>query len=228
MPNCWRIRRWMWCASPRRTGCTCRRRSMPSARARMFIARSRWATGRSSIWPASSGEETRKLKRIVQVGNQGNSSPAWGQVRELVQQGAIGRLQLVQAGFYRDGDWGERMPIADPDAVPGPDLDWEAFLGDAPKVPFTRAAVLQLAEISGLCRRAQHGPVPACAYAARQRAGADFPRPGGRVRRHLQIHDLRPRSARHVQHVPGLPGEGLGGAGVHFGQRIYQRPGHSR
>ena len=82
-------------------------------------------------------EETRKLKRIVQVGNQGNSSPAWGQVRELVQQGAIGRLQLVQAGFYRDGDWGERMPIADPDAVPGPDLDWEAFLGDAPKVPFT-------------------------------------------------------------------------------------------
>ncbi len=82
-------------------------------------------------------EETKKLKRIVQVGNQGNSSPAWGKVKDLVQQGAIGRLQHVQAGYYRNGDWGERMPIADPEAKPGPELDWEGFLGDAPKVPFT-------------------------------------------------------------------------------------------
>jgi predicted dehydrogenase len=82
-------------------------------------------------------EETKKLKRVVQVGNQGNSSPAWQKVKELVQQGAVGRVQLVTAGFYRDGDWGERMPIVDPEAKPGPDLDWEAFLGDAPKVPFS-------------------------------------------------------------------------------------------
>jgi len=82
-------------------------------------------------------EETQKLKRVVQIGNQGNSSPAWGRVRELVQQGAVGRIQHVQAGFYRYGDWGERMQIPDPHAKPGPDLDWKAFLGDAPKVPFT-------------------------------------------------------------------------------------------
>jgi predicted dehydrogenase len=81
--------------------------------------------------------ETQKLKRVVQIGNQGNSSPAWKKVAELVRQGAIGRPQLVVAGFYRDGDWGERMPIPDREAKPGPDLDWEAFLGDAPKVPFT-------------------------------------------------------------------------------------------
>ncbi len=82
-------------------------------------------------------EETVKLKRVVQVGNQGNSSPAWQKVRELIQQGTIGRVQLVNAGFFRCGDWGERMPIVDPEAKPGPDLDWDAFLGDAPKVPFT-------------------------------------------------------------------------------------------
>jgi predicted dehydrogenase len=82
-------------------------------------------------------EETVRLKRIVQVGNQGNSSPAWGKVRDLVQKGTIGHLQHIQAGYYRRGDWGERMPIPDPDAKPGPDLDWDAFLGDAPKVPFT-------------------------------------------------------------------------------------------
>jgi len=82
-------------------------------------------------------EETAKLKRVVQIGNQGNSSPAWQKVKELVRGGAVGRVQLVTAGFYRYGDWGERMPIVDPEAKPGPDLDWEAFLGDAPKVPFS-------------------------------------------------------------------------------------------
>ena len=82
-------------------------------------------------------EETAKLKRVVQIGNQGNSSPAWQKVKELVGQGAVGKVQLVTAGFYRYGDWGERMPIVDPDAKPGPDLDWDAFLGDAPKVPFS-------------------------------------------------------------------------------------------
>ena len=81
--------------------------------------------------------ETQKLGRVVQIGNQANSSPAWAQVGELIRQGAIGRPQLVQAGFYRDGDWGERMPIPDRTARPGPELDWEGFLGDAPKVPFT-------------------------------------------------------------------------------------------
>lgn len=82
-------------------------------------------------------QETTQLKRIVQIGNQANSSPEWRMVGDLIRQGAVGRPQLVQAGFYRDGDWGERMPIPDRQAKPGPDVDWEGFLGDAPKVPFT-------------------------------------------------------------------------------------------
>jgi predicted dehydrogenase len=82
-------------------------------------------------------EETRKLNRVVQIGNQGNSSSFWPKIRDLIQQGVIGRPQHVQAGFYRYGDWGERMNIPDASATPGPDLDWEGFLGDAPKVPFS-------------------------------------------------------------------------------------------
>ncbi|HYK92339.1 MAG TPA: Gfo/Idh/MocA family oxidoreductase [Acidobacteriota bacterium] len=80
--------------------------------------------------------ETRRLGRVVQIGNQGNSSSAWRKVGELLQKGTIGKVQHVQAGYFRLGDWGERMPIPDPNAKPGPDLDWEAFLGDAPKVPY--------------------------------------------------------------------------------------------
>jgi predicted dehydrogenase len=82
-------------------------------------------------------EETRKLNRVVQIGNQGNSSSFWPRIREMIQKGAIGKPQHVLAGYYRYGDWGERMPIPDKEAQPGPDLDWEAFLGDAPKVPFS-------------------------------------------------------------------------------------------
>ena len=82
-------------------------------------------------------QETLKLKRIVQVGNQGNSSQAWRKVADLLKEGAIGRVSHVQAGYYREGDWGERMPIPDANAQPGAELDWEGFLGDAPKVAFT-------------------------------------------------------------------------------------------
>jgi predicted dehydrogenase len=35
------------------------------------------------------------------------------------------------------------MPIPDPNAKPGPDLDWEQFLGDAPKVDFSVSRFFQ-------------------------------------------------------------------------------------
>jgi len=82
-------------------------------------------------------DETLKHRRVVQVGTQGTSSAIWGEVGELIRKGAIGQPRHVQAGYYRNGDWGERMRIPDPNAKPGPELDWQAFLGDAPKVPFS-------------------------------------------------------------------------------------------
>lgn len=82
-------------------------------------------------------DEVERRGRVVQVGDQGNSSPGWARVKELYRSGAIGRLQTIEAGYYRRGDFADRMPIPDPEARPGPDLDWEAFLGDAPRKPFT-------------------------------------------------------------------------------------------
>ena len=82
-------------------------------------------------------DEIEKHESIVQIGDQGNSSPGWTKVAELYRQGAIGRLQQIQAGYYRRGDFGERMPIPDHEAKPGPELNWKAFLGDAPNVPFS-------------------------------------------------------------------------------------------
>ncbi|HSV73484.1 MAG TPA: Gfo/Idh/MocA family oxidoreductase [Chthonomonadales bacterium] len=71
-------------------------------------------------------------------GTQGMSCSAWEQARKLIAAGAIGQPIHAEAGYFRVGDWGERaMPIDDPRARPGPDLDWEAFLGDAPRRPFS-------------------------------------------------------------------------------------------
>lgn len=83
-------------------------------------------------------EEVKKSKCTFQLGTQAMSDSAWHQMKKLVQDGLIGQPLHGEAGFFRVGDWGERgMPVDDPNAAPGPDLNWEAFLGDAPRRPFS-------------------------------------------------------------------------------------------
>ena len=89
------------------------------------------------------GEEAEKHHRIVQVGTQYVADDAYAKVRKLLENGIVGKILHVQAGYFRRGDWGERMPIPDAKAQPGPDLDWEAFLGDAPRVPFSVSRFFQ-------------------------------------------------------------------------------------
>ena len=82
-------------------------------------------------------EEVEKSGRAFQLGTQGMSDMAWHQIGRLVRDGAIGQPIHAECGYFRVGDWGERgMPVDDPNAKPGPDLNWEAFLGDAPQRPF--------------------------------------------------------------------------------------------
>ncbi len=73
---------------------------------------------------------------LVQVGTQHMADDNYPQLIELVRGGVIGQPVHVECSFYRRGDWGERMPIPDANAQPGPDLNWERFLGDAPNRPF--------------------------------------------------------------------------------------------
>lgn len=81
--------------------------------------------------------ELRNSDRVFQLGTQGMSDSAWHQMKKLVQDGIIGQPILAECGYFRVGDWGERgMPIDDPNARPGPDLNWKAFLGDAPRRSF--------------------------------------------------------------------------------------------
>jgi predicted dehydrogenase len=82
-------------------------------------------------------EVARRTKRVVQVGAEGASSDKYWQARKLIEQGSLGKLNWSTGGVYRNvpgGDW--NYPI-EPNASPS-NLDWEAFLGPAPRRPFDR------------------------------------------------------------------------------------------
>lgn len=90
--------------------------------------------------------ETRALADAVAAskaafvcGTQAMTDPAWMEMKKLIRAGVIGQPIHAETGFFRTGDWGERgMHVDDPNAKPGPDLDWDAFLApNRPKVPFS-------------------------------------------------------------------------------------------
>ena len=77
----------------------------------------------------------KKTGRILQVGSQRVSSIVYKKAQELMQGGAIGELNMIEAWWDRNsaiGAWQYSIPA---DATPE-NIDWDRFLGRAPKVPF--------------------------------------------------------------------------------------------
>uniref|UniRef100_Q023Z6 Oxidoreductase domain protein n=1 Tax=Solibacter usitatus (strain Ellin6076) TaxID=234267 RepID=Q023Z6_SOLUE len=76
-----------------------------------------------------------KTRRIFQVGSQYVTSLVYQKARDLIAAGAIGSINLVEAWLNRNtamGAWQYSIP---PDASPAT-VDWDRFLGRAPKRPF--------------------------------------------------------------------------------------------
>jgi predicted dehydrogenase len=86
--------------------------------------------------------------RILQCGAQGSSSDFWWQAREFIKKGGIGKVLWVQGSAARNsgseinpssGEWNYKI---DKNASPE-NLDWEAWLGPAPKRPFSKPRYFQ-------------------------------------------------------------------------------------
>ena len=77
-----------------------------------------------------------KLK--MQVGVQGMSDDSYETAHKYIQDGALGKVVLAQIDYSRNhkGDDFWDYPF-DSDAQPGVNLDWKAWLGPAPKRPFS-------------------------------------------------------------------------------------------
>lgn len=73
--------------------------------------------------------------RIVQIGSQRRSSIGIAKAKELVAQGAIGDV------YYAEGILGRNSPCGawvypPPPGLSPENLDWDTWLGDAPRIPF--------------------------------------------------------------------------------------------
>ncbi|HEX4773086.1 MAG TPA: Gfo/Idh/MocA family oxidoreductase [Bryobacteraceae bacterium] len=73
--------------------------------------------------------------RIVQIGSQRVSSALCAKARELIQNGTIGDVEMIELSYGRNSPNGAWQYPPPPDASPE-NLDWDTWLNDAPKIPF--------------------------------------------------------------------------------------------
>ena len=75
----------------------------------------------------------RKYNRIVQVGQWQRSDPHWDEAAAFLKAGKIGRIRTVKVWAYQDGK--PTLPVK-PDCDPPAGVDYDMWLGPAPKRPF--------------------------------------------------------------------------------------------
>ena len=75
----------------------------------------------------------RKYNRVVQVGQWQRSDPHWDEAAKYLRAGNIGRIRTVKVWAYQDNK--PTLPVK-PDSNPPAGVDYEMWLGPAPKRPF--------------------------------------------------------------------------------------------
>src|SRR6516164_11545246 len=82
----------------------------------------------------------KETKRILQVGSQTTSADQWWKAKKAIADGMIGKMIMSQGSYHRnsiEGEW--NWPIdsaAGPNASGDDHIDWNMWLGPAPKRPY--------------------------------------------------------------------------------------------
>ena len=88
----------------------------------LFVREGRWML-----------DVAKRHKRVVQVGTQNRSGPPFQRARELIRAGRIGKIVSASNNNSRNISPGFGNP---PDTTPPPEIDYDMFLGPAPKRPY--------------------------------------------------------------------------------------------
>ncbi len=81
-------------------------------------------------------EAARRYKRVVQTGSQQRSAPQFKEVRDLIRANYIGPVSHIECwNVSNDSPGGIGNPA---DEAPPEGLDWDMYLGPAPKVAYNR------------------------------------------------------------------------------------------
>ena len=81
-------------------------------------------------------EAARRYSRVTQVGLMRRSSPFCKEAVALIRSGGIGKVSSIRC-FHIENEWPKGIGNP-PDEGPPEDLDWDAWLGPAPQVPYNR------------------------------------------------------------------------------------------
>lgn len=80
-------------------------------------------------------DAVQKNKRILQIGSQRVSSILYAKAKEIWDSGRLGEVDTIEAAWDRNSDSGAWVYPVPPDANEST-VDWNTWLGDAPKRPF--------------------------------------------------------------------------------------------
>ena len=106
-------------------------------------------------------EAVGKSDRIYQVGSQGISSATQQKARALVASGALGQVTMIRASYNRNTAGGAWIYPIPPDAS-ADTVNWEKFLGPAPKKPFSLER-FSAGGVTGIIRAASR-PICSCIW----------------------------------------------------------------
>lgn len=82
-------------------------------------------------------EAAKNSKAILQIGHQHRQTMSFQTAKDIMGKGTIGHVSLIQTNTNRNDDNGAWNYDIHPDASPQT-IDWDLFLGSAPKVPFNK------------------------------------------------------------------------------------------
>jgi len=78
----------------------------------------------------------RKYNRVVQTGSQQRSAPHFQKVVEMIRGCYIGQISAIEC--WNTGNASPKGTGKPPDGEPPPGMNWDLYLGPAPKVPYNR------------------------------------------------------------------------------------------